>query len=304
MPPTTIFMNTMNSTNPNSERPLLRPRAFTLIELLVVIAIIAILAAMLLPALTKAKQKTQGISCLNNTKQLMLAWQMYLHDNNDKIVIALHGGGAMGGAGDPVLGKGWVEGWLDWTLRYDNTNLDFLINDQWARLAIYVAKSKNIFKCPADSYLSTQQRNQGWAARVRSLSGNIGVGAGNAEGGPWDAIYKHYTKASEFLYPGAAQTWVFLDEHPDSINDAGFFNPRSAQWVDMPATYHNGACGFSFADGHSEIHKWRMSLSKPRARAVLFTNGGDMPGILNPQPGDADIHWLSYHGGTRTPNSY
>ena len=67
----------------------------------------------------------------------------------------------------------------------------------------------------------------------------------------------------------------------------------------MPATYHNGACGFSFADGHSEIHKWRHSLAKPRARAVLFTNGADMPALLNPQPGDADIHWLSYHGGTR-----
>src|SRR6266481_9725801 len=144
MPPTTIFMNTMNSTNTNSERPLPRPRAFTLIELLVVIAIIAILAAMLLPALTKAKQKTQGISCLNNTKQLMLAWQMYLHDNNDKIVIALHGGGAMGGAGDPVLGKGWVEGWLDWSASTDNTNVNFLISEQWARLGPYVGKQKSI----------------------------------------------------------------------------------------------------------------------------------------------------------------
>ncbi len=303
-PRLTIFMNT---TNPNSERPSLhrlRPHGFTLIELLVVIAIIAILAAMLLPALTKAKQKTQGISCLNNTKQLMLCWQMYLHDNNDKIVIALHGGGAMGGAGSPTLGVGWVEGWLDWSLSSDNTNIDFLINDRWARLAPYVAKSKNVFKCPADSYLSIQQRNAGWTARVRSLSGNIGVGDGNATDGPWDTIYKHYTKASQFLYPGAAQTWVFLDEHPDSINDAGFFNPRNAGWVDMPATYHNGACGFSFADGHSEIHKWRQSLTKPRARAVLFTNGADMPGILAPAAGDADIHWLSYHGGTATPNSY
>src|SRR5215471_11653780 len=90
--------------------------AFTLIELLVVIAIIAILASILLPVLSRAKAKTQGVYCLNNGKQLMVAWHMYLHDNNDRIVISLHGGDARGGAGDPLYGVGWVEGWLDWSL--------------------------------------------------------------------------------------------------------------------------------------------------------------------------------------------
>ena len=280
-------------------------RGFTLIELLVVIAIIAILAAMLLPALTKAKLKTQGVYCMNNGKQLMLGWQMYLHDNNDRIVVALHGGDAMGGAGNanPAIGVGWVEGWLDWTSRFDNTNYLFLTSDRYAKLGTYVGRSQKVFKCPADVFISGTQRQLGWSERVRSLSGNIGVGIGNAEGGPWDSIYKHYIKSVEMMYPGPAQTWVFLDEHPDSMNDAGFFNPHQTSWIDIPATYHNGSCGFSFADGHSEIHKWRGTLKGGRASQVKYTDGSDMSGLLGGSTTDPDIRWMMFHGGTRIPVS-
>ena len=278
--------------------------AFTLIELLVVIAIIAILAGMLLPALTKAKQKTQGTYCMNNGRQLMIAWHMYLADNADKIVIAYHGGAARGGVGDPRWGTGWVEGWLDWTTTTDNTNVLFLIDEKYARLAPYISKSKNIFKCPADNFLATVQRNLRWSERCRSISGNIGIGEGNAESGPFDGIYKHCRKLSDLTYPGPSGTWVFVDEHPDSMNDAGFFNPRATLIVDTPAAYHNGACGFSMADGHAEIHKWRGCLTQPRVKVVHATDGDYLNNAISGSAGDPDIHWLSSHGGTLTATSY
>jgi len=278
-------------------------RAFTLIELLVVIAIIAILAAMLLPALSKAKTKAQGVSCLNNTKQIMLAWQMYNVDNNERIVGAYHGGDSQNGAAglDPMKSP-WVVGWLDWGLDDDNTNTLFLTDERYARLSKYLAKNKDVFRCPADVYVSAAQKSRGWSNRARSVSGNIGIGAGNAETGPWRAIYKHIRKTSEFTYPSPTETWVFLDEHPSSINDAGFFNPDPTAWIDQPASYHNGAAGFAFADGHSEVHRWIASLNSLRARKVDTTlNGVTATGVA---AGDKDIKWIAYRAGRVSANTY
>src|SRR6266404_834412 len=242
---------------------------------------------------------------MNNTKQLMLAWHMYNGDNNEKIVMSFHGSAAMGGAiaSDPTKAP-WVVGWLDWGTGSDNTNVLFLTDDRYARLGPYVGKNKNIFRCPADVYVSSPQRNRGWGERARSISGNIGVGDGNAEinGGPWDPIYKHIKKTTDFNFPGPSETWVYLDEHPCSINDAGFFNPYVASWVDQPASYHNGAAGFAFADGHSEIHKWIDSLSTARAKKVDTTfTGVTATGVVR---GDKDLHWMSYRAGRVSATSY
>jgi prepilin-type N-terminal cleavage/methylation domain-containing protein/prepilin-type processing-associated H-X9-DG protein len=220
-------------------------QGFTLIELLVVIAIIAILAAMLLPALAKAKAKAHAIACLNNTRQLMLGWQLQLTDNDDKLT-----------RGNPVAGA------LGWANEPDNIDESLLVNVDNSKgvgaspMAEYV-KSAKCWKCPADKEVAQN------GARVRSIAANGAVtGAGLDLSGattPADREYFGPDKAAQIRRP--VDTFVMLDEHPDSVNDALFMfdpgrPPSGYVWRDLPASYHNGGANIAFADGHSEIKKW------------------------------------------------
>ena len=254
-------------------------RGFTLIELLVVIAIIAILAGLLLPALSKAKTKGQGILCLNNTKQLMLAWRLYVDDQNGKIPAAYS---------DIPSYNVWVYGILNW----DGANRDnWDLTNTLVKGTIwkYTSGTQKIYKCPADVYL-TKAPN----ARPRLRSNSINAWMGMHDGRPtWfgnSPPWRMFLKESDVVVP--SETWVFVDEHPDSIND-GFFctdmnpapNLSAATLPDCPASYHNGACGFVFADGHSEIHRWVNPRTRIPVKRVDNFNAGN-------QSNNKDIEWL------------
>ena len=285
-----------------------RQRAFTLLELLVVIAIIGILAAMLLPVLSRAKQRAQGAQCLNNGKQMMMAMTLYSSEYNDFFP-------PNPDDGNTIPGYNWCSGeaGIGQPQEFDP---DVLKDPKLSLLITYLGGNVNLFRCPADL---RQEKYQGTdpafigqivpAARTFSMSQAVGTvdpsyaGYGSSHSGvpnlpvsgPWlngnylsnqhNDPWATYGKASAIGAPGPATLWVLVDEDANGLNDAAFaFEMVGAAWIDAPGSYHNGACGFAFADGHSEIHRW---MEKPEDHS---------------DANETDWGWMQQHTSARVSN--
>jgi prepilin-type N-terminal cleavage/methylation domain-containing protein/prepilin-type processing-associated H-X9-DG protein len=262
-----------------------RGRGFTLIELLVVIAIIATLAAILLPALSRAKERAQAILCLNNTRQLTLGWQLYANDFESRLPYNL---GMAGSSFRTPLN--WVNNVMSWGLDSDNSNTATLTE---ASLGPFVSQATAIYRCPSDHVVSAAQSAAGWDGRIRSYSMNAMVGdAGDFSTNGFNINNPEYTQFFKITQiPQPTEIFVFLDEHPDSIND-GYFLERDyySEWHDLPASYHNGATAFSFADGHSALHRW----TQPGTCRPPLPDVANLP-ISVPSSGNQDLEWVLGH---------
>ena len=306
-----------------------RRRAFTLIELLVVIAIIAILAAILMPVLRAAQERARAIQCVNNHKQLALAWEMYPGENQDFI------------APNPALlqnpsdvpGATWCDGYEHpgglGDIDPDNTNTIFL---QTGLLAPYCSQAVGIYKCPDDASTCHENSTGPQYPRVRSVSMNVCLegnyymvnGNGNLPNNEANYPYSGgnyfycYVKLTDIgartpgpsAGGGPSGLWLITDENPNTINnsDLSWFG-NGTIWGDTPGSYHNFGSNFSFCDGHVEYHKWQTKWNSSGGGSGTGLAGWPFQQVNEPGPAlgvsfkVGDYGWMTTHGTAPYPQN-
>jgi len=267
--------------------------AFTLLELLVVIAVIAILAALLLPALSKAKARATAIQCESNLKQLQVAWQLYADENNE--FIPGNNWWMEAGSNGCVRGPfNWMTGWEDATLadNGDNTDTSLFLDSQWSSLGQFT-KSAAIYRCPASRV--TVKEGGGLFSLARTVSMNGWMGYTNRPD-PFGGAFKYFQKTTDFVKLKPTDAFVFVDERDDSVDD-GFFGVSFTQdyMVELPSNFHGGNGPLTFADGHSEIHRWRSPDTQFNQQSGVATAKYN---FISVAPDDVDLLWLRSHATT------
>jgi prepilin-type N-terminal cleavage/methylation domain-containing protein/prepilin-type processing-associated H-X9-DG protein len=283
--------------------------AFTLIELLVVIAIIAILAALLLPALFSAKSESLGIKCMSNMRQMALGWRMYAMDNREYIVyssVSVY-------PTSPLNKYAWCQQQEDF--QDQPQNYDPSVDITTGPLYPYI-NSPLVYRCPSDT--SVINHGGQLLPRVRTVSMNFylgGFGGGGATNGlgvgAWASLYPVYMKTTDLINstsPGPVDTWVFVDERQDCINLGNYLcdmagdpdnKPGEYEFSeDMPGMYHNKSAGYAFADGHASIQHWLdyrtcPPLQPPNPGATSGESGPAYPVLYVPR--DMDVRWIQQH---------
>jgi prepilin-type N-terminal cleavage/methylation domain-containing protein/prepilin-type processing-associated H-X9-DG protein len=261
-------------------------RGFTLLELLTAIAVIATLAAMLLPALARAKEKGRSMACMNNLKQLGLATMMYADEYEDRLPYNL-GSREIVAAATTNYYPNWTSPILSWEKDPDNTNSVLLTQ---GGIGQYVSRNAEVYRCPSDRAVADIQAQVGWTRRVRSSSMNMMVGnAGEFSSSGANVNNPNYRQFFKTTHiPQPARIFVYTEEHPNSINDGYFWNAAgSHKWMDMPASWHNGAGNLTFADGHAESHRWVYASTKLPVQPGLAL----VPFYI-PRPEQGDFDWL------------
>jgi prepilin-type processing-associated H-X9-DG protein/prepilin-type N-terminal cleavage/methylation domain-containing protein len=277
---------------PPHRLPRLSLFAFSLIELLVVITIIAVLASLLMPAFSKARQHATDLQCRNQIRQLTLAWCVYPDDNGGRLVPnRLHSENS------------WVGGVMGFdSTNPDSTNTHKLLDLPWSKLGPY-AHAAQIFKCPSDlshvNYGGTPNH------RVRSCSMNSTVGF-QPDAGPLKHSqgWKSYRRSSDITSPVPSQLWVLTEEHPDSVADCVFTvdledrGPK-ARFISVPAHYHNSGANFSFADGHVERHRWRDARTLLPDKYSGYLAAKADAGYYTALPNSPDVAWVQEHSSSK-----